>query len=158
MCELVDIGLVSNIGVSNFTAAQVDTAIEAADQPVVTDQVLYNPYVDQSARLAACRDRGVSLTAYSPLARGAVLDDDVLAEVGGRYDKTPAQVSLRWLVQQDGVLAVPKATGRAHLEANLTIFDFELTDAEMTRVGDRRPSLGQRVKSRLPALMRRWPL
>jgi diketogulonate reductase-like aldo/keto reductase len=158
MGDLVDGGLVSHIGVSNFTAGQVAAAAEAADHPIVTDQVLYHPYVDQTGRLAACRDRGVALTAYSPLARGDVLDDPVLAEIGNRYDKSAAQVSLRWLVQQDGVLAIPKATGRAHLAANLAVFDFALTDAEMARVGDRRPGLRRRVANRLPALMRRLPL
>jgi 2,5-diketo-D-gluconate reductase B len=158
MDDLVDDGLVSHVGVSNFTAAQVAAAVEATDHPIVTDQVLYHPYVDQTARLEACRDRGVALTAYSPLARGDVLDDPVLAEIGERCDKSAAQVSLRWLVQQDGVLAIPKATGRAHLAANLAVFDFELTDAEMVRVGNRRPGLRRRVANRLPALIRRLPL
>jgi 2,5-diketo-D-gluconate reductase B len=158
MDALVDEGRVSHIGVSNFTAAQVETAVEAANHPIVTDQVLYHPYADQSARLAACRDREVSLTAYSPLARGRVLDDDVLADIGERHDKSAAQVALRWLVQQAGVLAVPKATGRDHLAANLAVFDFELSADERSRVASRRPGVVGRVKNRLPALMRRFPL
>jgi diketogulonate reductase-like aldo/keto reductase len=158
MDGLVDDGLVVHIGVSNFTASQVGAAADAADNPIVTDQLLYHPYVDQSARLALLRDRDVSVTAYSPLARGGVLEDEVLAEIGDRYDKGPAQVSLRWLIQHDGVLAVPKATTRSHLAANRSVFDFELTDAEMTRVATRRPGPARRVKNRLPAVMRRWPL
>jgi diketogulonate reductase-like aldo/keto reductase len=104
------------------------------------------------------RDRGVALTAYSPLARGAVLADDLLATIGDRYGKSPAQVALRWLLQHNGVVAIPKATSRAHLEANRAVFDFSLTAEEMARIDDQRGSLGTRLKNRLPALMRRLPV
>jgi diketogulonate reductase-like aldo/keto reductase len=81
-----------------------------------------------------CRIHDVLVTAYSPLAHGGVLDDPVLEAIGTRHGKTPAQVAIRWLVQQPGVVTVPKATSRQHLEENLDVFGFELTDAEMNRV------------------------
>ncbi|WP_336035271.1 aldo/keto reductase [Halobacterium yunchengense] len=158
MAELRDDGLVEHVGVSNYTATQLRDAQRAVDVPLVCDQVLYHPYKDQTAVRAACDDLDAALTAYSPLARGSVLDDDLLADVGRRYDKSAAQVALRWLTRQDGVVAVPKATSREHVEANLEALDFELTDEEAARIDDHTGGLGVRLRNRLPALMRRFPL
>ncbi|MBV0925076.1 aldo/keto reductase [Halomicroarcula limicola] len=152
MNGLVDDGLVRNIGVSNFSPSRLDEARELSEAPIFTDQVQYHPYWDQTQLLDYCRIHDVLLTAYSPLARGGVLDDPAIVQIGNRYGKSPAQVALRWLVQQDGVAAIPKATGREHLEANLAVFDFELTDEEMERI--RSPSKTKTgyhfVRSQLP--------
>ena len=136
MNDLVEEGLVEHIGVSNFPPALLDDARTHSDAPILTDQVQYHPYWDQSSLLDYCRVHDVLLTAYSPLARGGVLSDPAIVQIGNRYDKSPAQVALRWLLQQDGVAAIPKATSRDHLEANLAVFDFELTDDEMRRIRD----------------------
>jgi len=109
MAELREEGAVRHLGVSNFTRSQLDEAIRIADGPIVADQVLYHPYEDQSDLVSFCAARDVALTAYSPLARGGVLDDEVLGRIGERYDGTAAQVALRWLVQQDSVVAMPDA-------------------------------------------------
>jgi diketogulonate reductase-like aldo/keto reductase len=74
------------------------------------------------------------LTAYRPLSRGEILNDETLQEIGGAYGKTPAQVALRWLIQQEKVAAIPKATSEDHLKSNFDVFDFELSDEEMERV------------------------
>ncbi|MFB6309429.1 MAG: aldo/keto reductase [Haloarculaceae archaeon] len=157
MEQLREEGLVEHIGVANFTVAQLREAIETADAPIVTDQVQYHPFKDQSDLRAFCVDNDVALTAYSPLARGGVLGDDALAEIGERYDRTAPQVALRWLVQQEGVLAIPKATGYNHLSENLAVFDFALSEEEMDRIHDRQPGLGRRVRNLAPALVRRLP-
>jgi diketogulonate reductase-like aldo/keto reductase len=136
MNDLVDEGSVEHIGVSNFSPSQLDKARELSEAPILTDQVQYHPYWDQRRLLDYCRIHDVMVTAYSPLARGGVLEDPALVTIGNRYGKSPAQVALRWLVQQDGVAAIPKASSQEHLEANLAIFDFELTDAEMATVRD----------------------
>jgi len=152
MNELVDAGLVRHVGVSNFDVRLLDTARRLSDDPLLVDQVQFHPYWDQRNLHAYCRRNDVLLTAYSPLCHGAVLDDDRLAAVGRRYDKTPAQVALRWVIQHEGVHAVPKATSRDHLAENLDVFDFELTEAEMERL--HRPSklrtLAGFARSRLP--------
>jgi 2,5-diketo-D-gluconate reductase B len=158
MATLQDDGLVSHIGVSNFTASQLQNAIDVAESPVIADQVLYNPLKDQSAVRNVCLDHDIALTAYSPLARGGVLDDDVLEEIADAHGKSAAQVSLRWLLQQENVVAIPKATSRDHIEANFEVFDFSLADEEMQRIHDRKPGLKQRLLNRLPGLMRRNPL
>jgi diketogulonate reductase-like aldo/keto reductase len=152
MNELVEDGLVRHIGVSNFGIRLLDEARRLADAPIFANQVQFHPYWDQRRLHSYCRRHDVLLTAYSPLCHGGVLDDDRLAAVGRRYDKTPAQVAIRWVIQHDGVRAVPKATSREHLAANLDVFDFELTETEMDRI--RRPSklrtFAGFVRSRLP--------
>jgi diketogulonate reductase-like aldo/keto reductase len=152
MNDLVEEGLVRHIGVSNFSPSLLDRARDISSAPIFTDQVQYHPYWDQRKLLDYCRIHDVLLTAYSPLARGGVLDDPALVQIGNKYGKSPAQVALRWLVQQDGVAAIPKASSREHLEANLAVFDFELTDAEMERIRDpSKVKTGvQFVRSQLP--------
>jgi 2,5-diketo-D-gluconate reductase B len=158
MRELREEGLVRHLGVSNFTRSQLREVVDLADAPLVTDQVLYNPYKDQSSAHDYCVDSGLALTAYSPLGRGDAITDDALAAMGERYEKSAAQVALRWLVQQENVVAIPKSTNEAHLAANLAIFDFELTDAEMDRIDGLRGGLKRRIANRLPGLMRRFPV
>ncbi|MDS0283418.1 aldo/keto reductase [Haloarcula onubensis] len=152
MNDLVDDGVVDHIGVSNFSPARLDRARDLSEAPILTDQVQYHPYWDQRQLLDYCRIHDVLLTAYSPLARGGVLSDPALVTIGNRYGKSPAQVALRWLVQQDGVAAIPKASSRDHLEANMAVFDFELTDDEMDWI--RNPSKTKTgidfVRSQLP--------
>ena len=152
MNDLVDDGLVNHIGVSNFPPSLLDKARNRSDAPIFTDQVQYHPYWDQRKLRDYCRIHDVLLTAYSPLARGGVLDDPALITVGNRYDKSPAQVALRWLIQQEGVAAIPKASSRDHLEANLAVFDFELTDEEMAYIRNpsKRKTAAQFLRSQLP--------
>jgi diketogulonate reductase-like aldo/keto reductase len=152
MNELVDDGLVRHIGVSNFDVRLLDEARRLSDAPILADQVQFHPYWDQRRLHSYCRRNDVLLTAYSPLCHGGVLDDDVLGRVGRRHGKTAAQVAIRWAIQHAGVRAIPKATSRDHLAANIDVFDFELTAAEMERI--RRPSKLRTVagfaRSRLP--------
>lgn len=131
-------GLTRHIGVSNFDAEQLESAQNDAESPVLTDQVQFHPYNPQRELLDYCRANDVLLTAYSPLAHGGAMYDQILATLGKKYDQTPAQVALRWVVQHDGVVTIPKSTSRAHLEENLDIFDFELTETEMELIA--RPS------------------
>jgi 2,5-diketo-D-gluconate reductase B len=157
MADLQDEGLVRHLGVSNFTRNQLAEARAVADSPLVADQVLYNPLKDQSALQEYCAANDVALTAYSPLARGELIGDEMLADIGARYDKSAVQVTLRWLVQQENVVAIPKATSREHIAANLAVFEFELTAEEMRRIHDRTPGIKRRLFNRLPGLMRRFP-
>ena len=151
MNELVDRGTVENIGVSNFDLDLLAEAREFSSAQVLTDQVQFHPYWDQTELLDYCSIHDLALTAYSPLGHGGVLEDEVIRAVADDYGKSPAQVALRWAIQHENVVAVPKATSREHLAANLEVFDFELSDEEMERI--RRPSklrtLSNLVRSRL---------
>ena len=132
LVELQQQGKTRLIGVSNFPPSLLKEALRIA--PVVCNQVEYHPYLGQSALLNIIREKGALLTAYSPLAQGAVLEDSLLHSIGKQYHKTAAQVTLRWLVQQDNVAAIPKASSREHLAENFDIFDFSLTDDEMQQI------------------------
>ncbi|SMH62989.1 aldo/keto reductase [Azospirillum agricola] len=127
-------GKVRHIGVSNFSTALMAEAIRLSDAPLVTNQVEYHPYLDQGAVLAAAREAGLSVTAYYAMADGKVLADPVLAGIGARHGKSVAQVVLRWLVQQEGVVALSKTVGEARAAENFAIFDFELSPEEMAAI------------------------
>lgn len=132
MSELKEEGKARLLGVSNFTPSLVEKALEYA--PIACNQVEYHPYLDQSRLVRQATENNMMLTAYSPLARQGVVDDETLAEIANRYDKSPAQVSLRWLIQQPSVAAIPKASSSDHRRQNLEIFDFELTEDEMSEI------------------------
>ncbi|HZD90457.1 MAG TPA: aldo/keto reductase [Pseudolabrys sp.] len=131
-------GLTRHIGVSNFTIAMVDEAVHVCPEPLITNQIEYHAYLPQDRMLAALKRHGMILTAYCPVARGELLDDPVLGEIAKAHGKTTAQIALRWLIQQPMVAAVPRALTEAHIADNLDIFDFVLSDDEMTRISARR--------------------
>ncbi len=132
MTKVHEEGLARHIGVSNFPPSWLTRAVERA--PIAVLQCEYHPFLDQDALLSLCRTHDLAFTAYSPLAQGRVVGDGRLARIGARHGKTAAQVALRWLVQQPGVSAIPKASRRAHRQANLEIFDFELSSDEMAAI------------------------
>ena len=110
-------------------------ALELA--PIVCDQVEYHPYLGQSALLNLARQRDVMITAYSPLAQGAVLRDPLIRGIAEAHGRSPTQVVLRWLLDQPGVAAVPKAASHEHRAANLDVFGFELSDADREAIAGR---------------------
>lgn len=132
MLALKEEGKTRHVGVSNFTPSLMRRALSHG--PIFCNQVEYHPYLDQRDLLDTAREHDVLVTAYSPIARGKVLKDPVLRKIASTHDKTPAQVSLRWLIQQDRVAAIPKASKRRHRRQNFDVFDFELSDEEMTRI------------------------
>jgi diketogulonate reductase-like aldo/keto reductase len=146
MNDLQDCGGVDHIGVSNFSVEQLREAIDVSASPIVTNQVEYHPYRSQRELLEFCVEHDVMLTAYSPLAEGRVAGDGTLAAIGEGYGKTAAQVALRWLVQQETVAAIPKATSRAHVEENFDIFDFRLDSDEMERIFELQGGIVSRLR------------
>jgi diketogulonate reductase-like aldo/keto reductase len=127
------IGLTRHIGVSNFTVALIEEATKTCREPLVCDQVEYHPYLDQAKVKEACARNGMGLVAYSPVAKGKVKGDAVLSRIGRMYRKSPAQICLRWLVQQN-VAAIPRTSRIERLSENLDIFDFELAQEEMEQI------------------------
>jgi 2,5-diketo-D-gluconate reductase B len=125
-------GRARHLGVSNFTPELLKMA--AARVPIECNQVEYHPFLAQDELLAEVRERGMMLTAYSPLARGAVAEDPVLAEIAEVHRKTPSQIALRWLLQQERVAAIPKAATAEHRRDNFEVFDIRLSDDEMQRI------------------------
>lgn len=127
-------GLVEHIGISNFGIDGLEDAMAHSETPIVTNQVKYHPFHQPDDLVTYCVENEILLTAYSPLAEGAVVGDDRLESIGEPYDKSAAQVALRWLIQHPYVAAIPKAASREHIEANADIFDFELSPEEMRAV------------------------
>jgi 2,5-diketo-D-gluconate reductase B len=133
MCRMKLVGFTRHIGVSNFTVPLIEAAARLATEPLVTNQIEWHPYLDQSKVVAACRRHAISVTAYSPIARGRAGNDPKLRGIGLRHCKTPGQVSLRFLVQE-GAIVIPRTSKRERLEENMGIFDFELDPTEMDEI------------------------
>ena len=119
-------GLTRHIGISNSPTALIRQSVALSEAPLLVNQVEYHPYLSQRAVLEEARAQGMALTAYSPVAQGKVFADRTLARIGERHGKSPGQVTLRWLLQQDGVSAIPRSSREAHAAANLDVFDFVL--------------------------------
>jgi diketogulonate reductase-like aldo/keto reductase len=133
LCKVKRLGLASHIGVSNFTVALIEQAVKLADEPLLCNQVEMHAFLDQSKVIAACRGHGMAVVAYSPIARGGVKNDKLLAAIGKAHGKSAAQVALRFLVQR-GIAAIPRTSRIERLSENLAIFDFALTEAEMAEI------------------------
>ncbi len=130
-------GLTRHIGVSNFPTRMLDEAVALSGEPLVANQCEYHPYLDQSKVFAACRRHDIVFVAYCPLGRGSVggvLDEPVVREIAERTGRTPAQVVLRWHIQQPGVVAVPKSSNPKRIAENLDLFGFTLQEADMRRL------------------------
>jgi 2,5-diketo-D-gluconate reductase B len=128
MDKLREDGRVRQFGLSNFPAGQLEQALEMA--PVFTNQVEYHPFLSQDRVLDVARNHDALVTAYSPLAHGRVPEDETLRRIGAAHGKTAGQVSLRWLLDQPQVVAIPKASSHERRAENFDVFDFELTPEE----------------------------
>lgn len=129
-----DAGKVRHIGISNFNTSQMNEAARLSKAPLVTNQVEYHPYLDQTKVLDDARRLGMSITAYYAMANGKVPKDPLLQDIASRHNKTAAQVVLRWLIQQQGVVTLSKTSTASRLQENFDVFDFNLTEGEMKAI------------------------
>jgi len=127
-------GKVKHIGVSNFNRALMTEAIGFSATPLVTNQFEYHPYLNQSRLIESTLQAGLAVTGYCGMAIGRVFSDPTLKEIAARHGKTIAQIVLRWLVQQRGIVALSRTTRIDRLAQNLTVFDFELDGADMVTI------------------------
>ena len=130
----VEAGKVRHIGVSNFNRQLLAEATHLSRAPIVTNQFEYHPYLNQKLLIDECHRLGVSATAYCGMAVGRVFDDPVLNDIATRYDKTVAQVVLRWLIQQAGVVALSRTANPARIAGNISVFDFHLAAEDMVAI------------------------
>jgi diketogulonate reductase-like aldo/keto reductase len=128
-------GLATEIGVSNYSVDQIDALVDTTGEIPVVNQIEWTPFGWSREMLDYCLSRRIVIQAYSPLTRARRLDDPRLGEIAGACRRTAAQVLIRWNLQC-GVAPLPKANRRAHLEENLAVFDFELTDEQMASLND----------------------
>jgi 2,5-diketo-D-gluconate reductase B len=134
LCRTRRDGRAKHIGVANFTTGLLHEAVQLASEPLVTNQVEAHPFLDQSKVLAACRQYGLAVTAYCPISRGKVPGNPVLERIGKAHGKSAAQVALRYLVEQS-IIPIPRTANPDHLAANLAVFDFTLSGAEVAEIG-----------------------
>lgn len=132
LVALRDEGRVRSIGVSNFTLPQLERIIDATGVVPATNQIELHPSFPQDALVDFHRAHGIATTSWSPLGRGASLDDPTIAEIAAKHGRTPAQVILRWHLER-GLVVIPKASSESRLRENLTIGDFALDDDDMAR-------------------------
>jgi 2,5-diketo-D-gluconate reductase B len=130
-------GKVRHVGVSNFSRALLAEAVKLSAAPLVTNQFEYHPYLNQALLIDECRRLGVSVTAYCGMAVGRVFGDPVLEEIASAHGKTVAQIVLRWLLQQEGVIALSRTTNPGRIAGNAAVFNFALTAAEMAAIHGR---------------------
>lgn len=133
LCEVKREGLARHIGVSNYTVALLEEATRLSGERLVCNQIECHPYLDQTKVIAATRKHGMAVVAYSPIARGNAKGDATLARIGRAHGKSAAQVSLRWLVQQE-VAIIPRTSKVERLAENIALFDFTLSEAEMREI------------------------
>ena len=132
----VQAGKVRHIGVSNFNQVLLGEAVKLSAAPIVTNQFEYHPYLNQALLIDACRRHGVSVTAYCGMAVGRVFDEPVLKDIAAGHRKSVAQIVLRWLLQQDGVIALSRSVNPDRIASNREVFDFVLSPAEMAALHD----------------------
>jgi 2,5-diketo-D-gluconate reductase B len=123
-------GLVKHIGVANFPLALLRRVIEGLGAPLSAIQVEYHVLLGQSGLLDYARERDMVLTAYTPLARNKVSEMAEIQQVAAKHGVLPTQVALKWLLDQDNVAAIPKASSRANQLANLESLKIHLDDAD----------------------------
>ncbi len=141
MFTLKEQGRTLNIGVSNFPLALVKEVVQDLGAQIFCNQVEYHAMLGQFDLLDFAVENDLLITAYSPLAQGHILKNPLLVEIGEKYGKTSAQIALRWLVEQEQVVAIPKSTSVSHLQENINIYDFELQDDDFYAIDELEKSL-----------------
>ncbi|MFN2526974.1 MAG: aldo/keto reductase family protein [Actinomycetota bacterium] len=128
-------GLTKDIGVSNYSIQQIEALIDDTGDVPAVNQIEWTPFGWSPEMLEYCRRRNIVIQAYSPLTRGDRLDDDGLGKIAAEYGRTPAQILIRWNLQM-GIVPLVKANDSGHLEENLGVFDFEISEAHMEELND----------------------
>ncbi len=133
MERLKNEGLVKSIGVCNFHPHHIDEVLKMAEHPPVMNQIEVHPFLTQDQVIAYNTQHSILTQAWSPLARGQVLDNPLISKIAGEHGKSNSQIVLRWHIQR-GTAVIPKSTSRDRIIENLNVFDFELSEAQMLEI------------------------
>ena len=126
-------GLVRDIGVSNYPAVLIEELIESSGEIPVVNQIEWSPFGHSAGIVRYCDSKDIIIQAYSPLTRATRLDDNQLVKLAAKYNKTPAQILIRWNLEL-GIVPLPKASERAHMEENINVFDFEIAPDDIAHL------------------------
>lgn len=132
--KLKEEGLARAIGVCNFNLPMIRRAVEDIGAPIAVHQVEYHPFLSQTPMLDYLRGKGIPMTAYAPLAQGRAAKDPVLARIGEKHSATAAQVAIAWLLDQERVIAIPKAAHPSSQIANLDALNIRLDDQDRAAI------------------------
>lgn len=136
MLSLKQQGKVKAIGMSNFYGDTLNLALKEFDNELITNQIEVHPFVDTKGTPEQLWSHNMFVTAYSPLARGRVLKDGVITSLAEKYQKTNAQIVLRWLLQKGDLVVIPKSSSVKRLEQNFDVYDFELNEDDILDLND----------------------
>ncbi|MEI5995594.1 aldo/keto reductase [Candidatus Enterococcus mansonii] len=133
MEEIYQSGRAKAIGVSNFHQHHLEDLLKDAQVVPVLDQIELHPRLTQEPLRAFLAENNIAVEAWSPLGQGNILEEPILVEIGKKYNKTPAQVIIRWHLQND-IIVIPKSVHQERIKQNIDVFDFELTDEDMEQI------------------------
>ena len=128
--KLKETGKTKNVGISNFNHNLVNECIKLGYKDIFCNQVEYHPYLEQNNLIRVLKEYNIIPVAYSPLAKGKLLNDQVILNISKKYTKQPAQIILRWLNQQ-GWISIPKSANEDRMKENMNIFDFTISEKDM---------------------------
>ena len=128
--KLKETGKTKNVGISNFNHNLVNECIKLGYKDIFCNQVEYHPYLEQNNLIRVLKESNILPVAYSPLAKGKLLNDKVVIKIAEKYSKQPAQIILRWLNQQDWI-SIPKSANEDRMKENMNIFDFTISEKDM---------------------------
>lgn len=126
-------GLCKHIGVSNYTARMLDELVTISDETFVCNQIEFHPLLDQSTMLEASNRTGIPLSSYCSVARGKALTEPLIVDIAKQYQRTAAQIVLRWILQK-GVSVNTMSTKAENIQANFNTLDFNLSNTDMARI------------------------
>lgn len=136
-------GRVCAVGVSNFMPAHIDELLKTAEVVPALNQIESYPHHAQEGAAGYSQRHGIAVEAWGPLGKGKALGDPVIAGLAGKYEKTPAQIVLRWHLQRN-VITIPKSVRRERLRENFDIFGFELSESDMAAIAALDRGAGER--------------
>ncbi|NGM69379.1 aldo/keto reductase [Natronolimnobius sp. AArcel1] len=131
--QLYDEGLIENVGISNFEPEQIEQAVALCDAPILANQVECHPLLPQEHIRDACANYDIEVVAYSPLARGSIVDQPEIQEIAAKHNVTETQVSLAWL-HEKGVTAIPKSVTPEHIRDNWRSLTLDLEQDDINRI------------------------
>ncbi|CAG2169953.1 unnamed protein product [Oppiella nova] len=131
--DAYDNGMVRSLGVSNFKPQEIETLMKTAKVKPSMNQIRVHPGFNQDKTVDYCKKNNISVTGYSPLGTGAILQEPLLKEIGKKHNKSAAQVAIKWQLQR-GLVVIPKSTTKQRIVENFNVFDFKLTDEDMKRI------------------------
>jgi len=138
MEKLYNEGKIRAIGVSNFLVHHLQELMSACEIKPMVNQIEFHPGHNQKETVEFCKKHGIVVEAWSPLGRGVILENELLSEIAKRYNKTIAQICIRWIIQQD-IVALPKSVTQKRIKSNFEIFDFELSKEDMDKITNMEP-------------------